>query len=92
MQAANDDSENGLRLSEALLAFARQRHVETSRIARLLSECEPFREICADYEECCARLSSLQQKGGTDGRQIRDYAEMRQDLELDLLKHLEACL
>ena len=33
--------------------------IDLSRIAQLRSECEIFSEICADYEECSAKLLSL---------------------------------
>lgn len=89
MQACNEDSANGPHLSEALQFFARHRHVEPGRIARLICKSESFREICADYAECCSKLLNLEQKAVTAGTLVRDYADMREQLERDLLRCLE---
>jgi hypothetical protein len=90
MQTSSSDARNGQDLSQALEAFARHQHVGSGLIVRLLRESESFREICADYEECCARLQSLEQKHQVAGAQMRDYIEMRQELERDLLQCLES--
>ena len=89
MESSNEGSERAGRLSEALLSFARHRHVEPGRIARLIRDSESFREICADYEECYSRLLNLEHKAVTAGSLVRDYEEMRGQLERDLLQHLE---
>ena len=67
----------------------RQRGIQPGVIAGLMRESEPFREICADYEECCGKLQSLDQKGAASAAQLRDYLEMRDQLERDLLRYLE---
>jgi hypothetical protein len=90
MQTSGKDSEKGAHLSEMLLSFARHQHVEPGRIARLIRESESFREICGDYEECCARLLSLKQNAVSAGVRVRDYEEMRDHLERDLLRYLES--
>jgi len=89
MQKAREDCEKTPGLGEALLAFARHRGIQPAVIARLTRECEPFREVCADYEECCATLLNLQRKGTAVNGRVRDYVEMRDHLERDLLRCLE---
>ena len=89
MQFSNENMEKDSSLSEPLQTFARHRHVEPGRIAWLMRESESFREICADYEECCSKLLHLGQKAATAGKLVRDYAEMREQLERDLLRCLE---
>ena len=69
MQASSEYSEKSPSLDEALLSFARHQHVEPGRIARLVSESESFREICADYEECCGKLQSLVQMNTAAGNE-----------------------
>jgi len=89
MQKSRTDSEKGPCLGEALLVFARHRGIEPDLLARLIRECEPFREIWADYEECCATLLHLERKGAAVSEQVRDYVEMRDHLERDLMRCLE---
>ena len=88
MQASTGDSEKSPRLSEALLSFARQWRIDLGLIARLMRECEPFREVCADYEECCAKLLSLETKGVAAAGQVRDHTEMREELGRELRRRL----
>ena len=63
--------------------------VESDHLARLRAESGLFAEICADYEECCGKLQSLEQKGTAASRQIHDYQELRDELERELLRYLE---
>jgi len=92
MQKASEDCEKSCGLGEALLAFGRLRGIQPALMARLIRECEPFREICADYEECCATLLDLEKKGAAVSGRVRDYVEMRDHLERDLLRCLEPTL
>lgn len=89
MPTSNENNGRGAHLSEALLSFARHRHIEPGHIARLIRDSELFREICADYEECYSRLLNLGQKAVTAGKLVRDYEEMREQLERDLLRCLK---
>ena len=89
MNASGEDAQRNRQLDEALLSFAGKREIDTGLIARLRGECELFREICADYEECCGKLLSLEQTGAAAGRQLHDYREMRDQLERDLRRCLE---
>lgn len=89
MPFSSENIEKNPSLSEALLSFAHHRHVEPGRIARLMRKSDSFREICADYEECCSKLLNLGQEAATAGKLVRDYAEMREQLERDLLRCLE---
>jgi len=89
MQVSSEGSEKDPLVGQALLSFARNRHIEQDLIARLMSEHEPFREVCSDYEECCGKLLSLEKKGAAADRQLLDYREMRDQLERDLERHLE---
>lgn len=89
MQVSSDNSEKDSCVGEALLSLAQNRRIEPGLIARMIHASEPFREICADYEECCGKLQSLLQKNPAAGRQHRDYVEMRDELERELLRYLE---
>ena len=88
MQSPSDNSETNPRMGEALQTFTRQRGIEPGSIAGLMRECEPFREICADYEECCGKLQSLELRGTAADRELHDYLELRDQLERELLRYL----
>ena len=63
--------------------------IEPGRIAKLRGESDGFAEICADYEECCSKLRSLKQNTVSAGMRVRDYEEMRDQLEWELERHLK---
>ena len=88
MDRFSDEAGQSQHLSEALLSFAQHRQLKPDRIAGLRQESEVFREICADYEECCAQLLKLEKNSMASG-QFRDYSEMRDQLERELQWHLE---
>ena len=76
-------------LHEPLRGLECRLGLSEGRIAELRQASEAAHEICADYEECCFKLLSLEQKGGADSRQAQDYREMRDQLERELKRHLE---
>ena len=90
MQTSSENSEKDPHVGKALRSFVRRRAIEPGQTARLLRESELFCEICADYEECCAKLLSLERKGADADREIHDYLELRDQLEQDLLRCLES--
>jgi len=74
---------------ESLRLLEQHLGIEPGRIARLMAESEVFAEICADYEECCARLQSLEQRGARADAKLHDYLEMRDQLERELERYLK---
>ena len=80
----------GDRPTDDNLALLEQRlGIEPGRIEKLRGESDVFAEIWADYEECCARLQSLEQKCASAAEKLHDYLEMRGELERDVLQYLK---
>ena len=88
MKTSSDHDELGPELPEALRSLANRWQIHPDRIVRARRESEAFQEICADYEECCAKLVSLEKDTDANDHRLRDYLEMRDHLERDL----ERCL
>ena len=90
MHVSSEGSGKDSCLTAAILSLAQERGIETVLVEQWMEKCEIFREICADYEECCAQLVRLERKSAAASRQVRDYVEMRDQLERELLRYLEA--
>ena len=90
MHNSGKEAEKGPGLGEALLVLARRWAIEPEVMTRLIGKSETFREICTDYQECCAKLVQLEKKGATVSEQVSEYVEMRNSLERDLLRCLDA--
>ena len=89
MKASTKNHRGGCLPGDSLRLLEEHLGIESGRIAKLRVECESFAEICTDYEECCAKLQSLERKGAAAAGQFHDYLEMRDQLERDLRRCLE---
>jgi hypothetical protein len=71
-----------------LEALARRLDSDPTFITRLYELSEVFREITADYVMCNETLERFRHRGRVDDAKMRDYVEMRDQLE----RELRACL
>lgn len=69
---------------ERLAALARWLHQEPGHVAELYVSSERFREVYEDYTICQETLERFRTFVQIDEEQVRDYTEMRSQLELEL--------
>ncbi len=61
-------------------------------VEQLIRECARFREVCKDYLTCGEAIRRFEGTGGAAQVRVRDYSELKAELEQELLAMIESDL
>jgi hypothetical protein len=82
-------AENGALEPGRLAAVASLLHLDPAHVRALFEASETFREIYADFAACQEQLARFRELGRVDDPQVRQYVEMRDQLEREIRAYLE---